>query len=168
MRLESVQLFIEAIKEAGVETVVAMPESDFKELYPALAADTEIRYLPVSNENVGASIAAGMWAGGKKAILIMENTGIRMGAESLSRMGLTHGLPVVMLMPYRGEIGEPNWWGIEHGITMEPILKALRIPYEVVREEDKLKSAIKRAIRHASVSLYHVAVVVGREVIHGQ
>ncbi len=66
------------------------------------------------------------------AALVMENSGLRASVEPLARMGLGAGIPVVMLMSYRGELGENNWWAIPHGITMEPVLNALRVPYRIV------------------------------------
>ena len=64
----------------------------------------------------------------------MAKPGLRASVKPLSHMGLDAGIPVVMLMSYRGELGETNWWAIPHGITMEPILTALRIPYRAVHE----------------------------------
>jgi sulfopyruvate decarboxylase subunit alpha len=71
----------------------------------------------------------------------------------------------VMLMSYRGELGENNWWAVPHGITMEPVLNALRIPYQVVREEEKIELAITDAYAWSYASYYHSAVALGGEVV---
>jgi sulfopyruvate decarboxylase subunit alpha len=127
--------------------------------------DPTFRYIPVTNEGEGASIAAGVWLTGKKSVMIMENSGLRMATESLARLGLTHGIPVFLLMSYRGDLGEPNWWGIPHGITMEPLLHALRIPYVVVRKAEDIIPSIVKARRSADTSKYHTAVIFSGEVI---
>ncbi|TIV05528.1 MAG: sulfopyruvate decarboxylase, partial [Mesorhizobium sp.] len=111
----------------------------------ALDADPDIRTIRVTNEGEGAAICGGVFLSGKRAALVMENSGLRASVEPLARMGLGAGIPVVMLMSYRGELGENNWWAIPHGITMEPVLDALRIPYRVVREEEKIERAIADA-----------------------
>ena len=80
-------------------------------------------------------------------------------------MGLGSGIPVVMIMSYRGEMGENNWWAIPHGITMEPLLGALRIPYRVVRREDEIEQAIVDAFEWSYTAYYHSAVVLGGEVV---
>ena len=165
MREENVQLVLEGLKEAGVEVIVSLPESKFKELYPVLATDKDFRYIMVTNEAEGVSIAAGAWAAGKKPIMIMENAGFRVALEPLARLGLTHGIPVMMVMCYTGDIGERNWWGIAHGQTMEPLLQAMNIPYIVVRKREDVKDALKRAMSHISVSLYHVVVILCGEVV---
>ena len=115
--------------------------------------------------NGGAAICGGVFLSGKKAALVMENSGLRASVEPLARMGLGAGIPVVMLMSYRGELGENNWWAIPHGVTMEPVLDALRIPYQVVREEDKIERAIADAYAWSYASYYHSAVALGGEVV---
>ena len=128
MRKSAVDAVIRGLKTAGVSVVCYLPDSLFKELYPALDADPDIRTIRVTNEGEGAAICGGVFLSGKKAALVMENSGLRASVEPLARMGLGAGIPVVMLMSYRGELGENNWWAIPHGITMEPVLDALRIP----------------------------------------
>ena len=97
--------------------------------------------------------------------MIMENAGLRVALEPLARLGQTHGIPVMMIMCYTGDIGERNWWGISHGQSMERVLRAMSIPYIVVRKKDEVKDALRRAMAHISVSLYHVAVVLAGEVV---
>jgi sulfopyruvate decarboxylase subunit alpha len=70
-----------------------------------------------------------------------------------------------MLMSYRGELGENNWWAIPHGITMEPLLNAMRIPYRVVSEEGKIGRAITDAFSWAYSAYYHAGVVLAGEVV---
>ena len=165
LKESSADLIIRGLKEAGVSVVCALPESHLKPVYVKALEDPDFRYIPVTNEGEGTSIAAGVWLTGQKAVMIMENSGLRMATESLSRLGLTHGIPVVLLMSYRGDLGEPNWWGIPHGITMEPLLNALRIPYVVVRKDEDIVKAITNARRSADTSKYHTAIVFGGEVI---
>ena len=93
----------------------------------------------------------------------MENSGIRAAAEPLARLGLGARIPVVMVMSYRGDMGEPNWWAIPHGITMEPMLAALRIPHTIVRKIDDIRPTIKRAFVSGYTSMQHCAVVLAGE-----
>lgn len=151
------------LREAGVTMACFLPDSLFKEMYPALVQAEDIRTIPVTNEGEGAAICAGVWLSGKRSVLVMENSGIRAAAEPLARLGLGARIPVVMLMSYRGDIGEPNWWAIPHGITMEPMLNALRIPYKVVSRVDEIRPTIKKAFTIAYASMNHYAVVLTGE-----
>lgn len=163
---DAVGEILEGLREAHVSIACFLPESLMKELYPALVAANDIRAISVTNEGEGAAICGGVWLSGKRAVLIMENSGIRAAAEPLARLGLGAHIPVVMIMSYRGDIGEPNWWGIPHGITMEPMLKALRIPYRIVREVGQIHGTIVKAYRSAYASMSHVAVVMAEDVVH--
>jgi sulfopyruvate decarboxylase subunit alpha len=159
------QKVINGLKQAGVEVVTALPDSLLYDVYRGIAHDEAFRYIPVTNEGEGASICAGAWLGGKRSALIMENSGLRVASEALARLGLSSGVPVVMLMPYRGEFGEKFHWGINHGITMEPMLNALRIPYTIVRAAEQIETSIIEAVDHSITSLYHTAVIFGRELL---
>ena len=161
----AVDAVIRGLKRAGVSIVCYLPDSLFKELYPALDADPDLRTIPVTNEGEGAAICGGVFLSGKRAVLVMENSGLRASVEPLARMGLGAGIPVVMLMSYRGDLGENNWWAIPHGITMEPVLQALRIPYRVVREEAAIENAIADAYASAYASYYHAAVALGGSIV---
>jgi sulfopyruvate decarboxylase subunit alpha len=161
----AVDAVIRGLKRVGVSIVCYLPDSLFKELYPALDADPDLRTIPVTNEGEGAAICGGVFLSGKRAVLVMENSGLRASVEPLARMGLGAGIPVVMLMSYRGDLGENNWWAIPHGITMEPVLQALRIPYRVVREEAAIETAIADAYASAYASYYHAAVALGGSIV---
>lgn len=165
MRADAVDAVIRGLKRAGVSVATYLPDSLLKELYPALDADPDIRTIPITNEGEGAAIAGGVFLSGKRAVLVMENSGLRAATEHLARMGLGAGIPVVMIMSYRGEMGENNWWAIPHGITMEPLLQALRTPYTIVRDVDQLETAIVRAYDTAYASYYHAAIVLGGDLV---
>ena len=165
MEDSAVRATITGLKRAGVSVACYLPDSLFRPLYPALDADPDIRTIPVTNEGEGAAICGGVFLSGKRAVLVMENSGLRASVEPLARMGLGAGIPVVMLMSYRGEMGENNWWAVPHGITMEPVLQALRIPYRVVRDQSEIEQAVVDAYHLAYSSYYHVAVALGGSVV---
>jgi sulfopyruvate decarboxylase subunit alpha len=159
MQRNAVESVITGLKAAGVSVVCYLPDSLFKELYPALDADSDIRTIRVTNEGEGAAICGGLFLSGKRAALIMENSGLRASIEPLARMGMGAGIPVIMLMSYRGDLGENNWWAVPHGMCMEPLLGAMRIPYRVVDDGTKIEQAIKDAYHWSYAAYYHSAVV---------
>ncbi|WP_127144036.1 thiamine pyrophosphate-binding protein [Pelagibacterium montanilacus] len=165
MRPSAVDAVIAGLKAAGVSIVCYLPDSLFKELYPALDAEPTFRTIRVTNEGEGAAICGGVFLSGKRAVLIMENSGLRASVEPLARMGLGAGIPVIMIMSFRGELGENNWWAIPHGITMEPVLNALRIPYRIVDREAEIARAVADAYQWSYAAYHHSAVVLGGELV---
>ena len=160
MLAEASREALRGLKEAGINFVSGLPDGWQHDLHELIEADNDIQYVPVCNEGVGFSVCAGAWLGGKKTALIMENSGLRVASEYIARIALGCGVPVLLLLSYRGDLGETEHWGIPHGIVAEPLLDTLRIPYQVVREPRDLRAAIKRAFRLSEAQLHPTAVLI--------
>jgi len=153
------------LKESGINFVSGLPDGWQRNLHELIDADPDIRYVPVCNEGVGYSLCAGAWLGGRKTALIMENSGLRVAAEYIARISLGAGVPVLLLLSYRGDLGDTEHWAIPHAIVAEPLLDALRIPYQIVRRPAELRATIKRAHRLSEAQLHPVAVLVSGDCI---
>ncbi len=162
---DAAQAALAGLKEAGINFVSGLPDGWQRNLHELIEADPDIRYVPVCNEGVGFSVCAGAWLGGRKTALIMENSGLRVAAEYIARISLGCGVPVVLLLSYRGDLGDTEHWAIPHGIVVEPLLDALRIPYQIVRKTEDLRATIKRAHRLAEAQLQPVAVLISGDCI---
>lgn len=165
MRDEAAAQALAGLREAGINFVSGLPDGWQRNLHELVEADPDIRYVPVCNEGVGFSVCAGAWLGGRKSALIMENSGLRVASEYIARISLGSGVPVVLLLSYRGDVGETEHWGIPHGIVVEPLLRALRIPYLVVRKVDDLKISIVRAFRISEAQLHPAAVLISGDCV---
>lgn len=157
------QLLLQGLKEANVKIVASLPESLLKQVYPLLASDDEIRYVQVSNETDLPGIVAGAYFGGKRAVMIMENSGLRQAAEPIARLTFGHRIPMVMIMPHRGDLGEDVWWGHGHSETMVPMLEALRIRHWFVDRLQEIRPSVKKALLHADAGQVAVALIFGGE-----
>ena len=90
--------FMAGIKAAGVEIVTDLPESLLKHVYGNCEHDNAITYIPVASEAELPGICVGAYFGGKKALMVMENSGIRQACEPIARLSLCHHLPMVMVL----------------------------------------------------------------------
>jgi sulfopyruvate decarboxylase subunit alpha len=165
MKAEIAQLFLNEIERAGIDTIVGLPDSGLYPLIKRIQDVPGLRYIAVTNEGEGAGICAGAWMGGRKPLLLMENSGLRVASETLARLGISFGVPVLMLMSYRGELGDGNWWSVNHGVVMEPLLDALRIPYTVLRRPEDIAGSVGKAFKNAQGSKYHYALVAAGDVL---
>jgi sulfopyruvate decarboxylase subunit alpha len=157
---DSVREAVLGLEEAGIDFVSGLPDGWQRPLHEAIETASGFLYVPVSNEGVGFSVCAGAWLGGRKPALVMENSGLRVASEYIARIALGTGVPVTLLLSYRGDVGETEHWGIPHGIVVEPLLRALRINYLVVRRPEELRVSIKRAQRTAEAQLHPCAVLI--------
>ncbi len=161
MKENAAKLLVQEMKAAGIKLLTCLPDGGLKQIYFLCKDDPDFEFVPVTNEGEGVAIAAGAWLGGKRALMFMENSGLREASEVLSRLSIGIDIPVLLLMSYRGSIGEGNWWGETHGVIMERMLKALRIPYLILEREDEIEGSLQRAVRSMDSSKHHVAIVVG-------
>ena len=151
---------IAGLRDARIDFVSGLPDGWQRPLHEVVEEDPDIAYVPVANEGTGFAVCAGAWLGGKRPALVMENSGLRVAAENIARISLGTGVPVVLMLSYRGSVGETEHWGIPHGIVVEPLLDALRIPYLVIERPDDLRTAIVRAQRTAQAQLHPTAVLI--------
>jgi len=164
---EYARIFVDGLKEVGIGVVTALPDSLLKSAYRLCAADPDIRYIPVTNEGEMPGICAGAYVVGAKALMVMENSGLRQASEPIARFSFRSGIPMVMALTYRGDFGEANFWGHNHAQTMEPMLNALRIPFRFVRRHDQIKPALRRAFAHADASQWPTALIFSGDCVEG-
>src|SRR5215471_8985207 len=67
MKQGSVEAIVTGLKEAGINFISMLPDSDFTDTQKAVMADKDFKCVPVSNESIGFGVCAGAWLGGKKA-----------------------------------------------------------------------------------------------------
>lgn len=161
------KVFMQGLADANVKIVGALPESHLKSIYVALGQQQHIRYVRVSNEADLPGLIAGAYLGGVRALMITENSGLRQACEPIARLSFSHHMPLVMVVSFRGDFGEANWWGHNHAQVMEPLLNALRIPYRVIANVDNLAGSIEKAFLHADASQWPVCLVLTGECTEG-
>src|SRR5437764_10799432 len=99
------------MKQNGVTDVVWLPDSESNWLYLLMQAEPSLRLVGVSREGHACSIAAGLFAGGKKPMILIQNTGMMESGDSIRGWLLGLNVPVVMMVGYRG-------W-TRHGVTTD-------------------------------------------------
>lgn len=139
---EHARIIVDALKAAGINYIVYMPDSFFFDVLKIIENDPEITSISVSNECTGLCMCAGAWLGGKKPAMIMENTGLLVSAYGIARLHNLFGIPVLLLLSYRGDIGDGFWWSPPLGHATEPVLRGLQIPYVSVWKDDDVREAI--------------------------
>ena len=158
------QTVLEEMKKNGVSHVVWLPDSETNWLYMLMKEDPTLDLIAVSREGQAFSTAAGLSVGGKKPIILIQNTGLMESGDSLRGWGLGLNIPVVIMVGYRGYT--------RHGVNSdtaatytEPFLNAFVIQYYLV-ENDADSERISVAFAEAERTKRPVAILVGDE-YHG-
>ena len=152
---------VSELKKNNISHVVWLPDSETNFLFQLLDNEPSLDLIPVCREGETMAIAAGLWVGGKRPIVLIQNTGIFEAGDSIRGLGLDVNQPLVMLVGYRG-------WN-RHGLTkdsaarfIEHILHAWGITYYLI-ETDEDADRISLAIEEAERTSKPVAVLVGTE-----
>jgi sulfopyruvate decarboxylase TPP-binding subunit len=160
----SPETVLRAMKANGVTDIVWLPDSETNWLYLLMQADPDLRLIGVGREGHACSIAAGLAAGGRVPMILIQNTGMMESGDSLRGWLLGLDVGVVMMVGYRG-------W-TRHGVTTdsaatytERFLHAFNLTYYLV-ESDADASRIGTAFAEAARTKKPVVVLVGDE-YHG-
>ena len=152
------------INANGVTHFVWLPDSETNWLYLLMKADPTIELIPVSREGAAFSTAAGLSVGGKKPIILIQNTGLMESGDSLRGWAIGMNIPVVLMVGYRGYT--------RHGVIQdtaatytERFLNAFDVDYYLIENSEDAER-ITIAFKEAEKTRRPVAVLVGDE-YHG-
>ena len=109
----SPETMLAQIKKHGVTHVVYLPDSETNWLYLLMKADPAIRLVGVNREGHASSIAAGLWLGCAKPLILIQNTGMLESGDSIRGWLMSINVPIVLMVGYRG-------W-TRHGVTLSLI-----------------------------------------------
>ncbi len=155
------QAVLDELHKNRVTHVVWLPDTESNFMYERAAKDPTLQIVPVCREGESMAIAAGLWVGGQKPIVMVQNTGFFESGDSVRGLALGIDFPLVMMIGYRG-------WA-RHGVTTdsaarftEPILHAWGINYYLI-EGDEDAGRISTAFEEAQSIQQPVACLIGAE-----
>jgi len=88
--------------EMGVTHVVTIPDNHSAPLLDAIQAEARIRLIFGTREGEVISLASGLWLGGGKPMVIIQNTGLLESGDGLRGTASRMGAPLLMLVTCRG------------------------------------------------------------------
>ena len=165
MKRAAVEASINGLKQAGINFIVILPDSDWAEVQRTAMNDESFQCVSVSNEAIGVGVSAGAWLAGKKPAMLIPTAGIMAAAFPLTTLNMQKNIPVLMVVPYRGSLGDGIWFMGPYHFTTEPILRDLHVAYSIVDKIDDVVPAITRAQLSAEAWLQPAAVLLTGDII---
>jgi sulfopyruvate decarboxylase subunit alpha len=160
----SPETVLQQMRANGVTDIVWLPDSETNWLYLLMKSEPSLRLVGVSREGHACSVAAGLHAGGKKPLILIQNTGMMESGDSIRGWLLGLNVPVVMMVGYRGWTRHGNTTDTAATYT-ERFLMAFGLDYYLV-ESDADAARITSAFEKAAHTNRPVVVLVGDE-YHG-
>ena len=157
----SAEKVVQQLHSNNVTHVVWLPDSETNFMYSQLTQDTTMEIVSVSREGETMPIAAGLWAGGKKPVVMIQNSGLFESGDSIRGMTIDLQFPLVIFVGYRG-------WNRKSKITDSaakftlPILNAWGIKSYLIEKDVDCK-LISNAFIDAEKSSFPVACLIGAE-----
>ncbi len=168
---------LETFKQLGVTHVVGLPDNATAALFHALAQDPDIYLITVTREGEAFATAAGLWIGGQRPLIAIQNTGLLEAGDALRGTLTRMRIPLVVLVSYRGyktlvaynetaalstplapdELSRRDLDSV--AVLLEPTLRAWGLSYELVSDNaelEKISAAQQRALEQ---NFPHVVVV---------
>lgn len=152
------QVLYEGLKENGINFASGLPCSGFSSAQELLMKDDSFDYVSVPHEGTGMGICAGAWLAGRRPAALIENFGLFASVYHLLRGHMSYGIPTLMIVEFRGDIGDQEFFAEGGEVTLD-VLTAMRINFRVVDQLDHLKPAIRDALRWMDGCLRPFALV---------
>ena len=159
------QAIIQAVKKAGVEFIVSVPDIVTSDalLWP-ISKDPDFKLVRVCKEDEGVSICGAMSYNNTRALLLMQQTGLMDSLNAIRAIGVDYQLPICMMVGYQGK--EPHLHPSEsasYGVRIiEPVLDAMEIPHRLIEEPadvEHIAADIEKAYRDSSTFCFLIGRV---------
>lgn len=153
---------VRALDRAGVTHVLGIPDNTSGRLFDALLGHPTIRLVPVTREGEAFGVASGLWLGGARPLVVIQNTGFLESGDALRGTAIRMGAPIPFVVTGRGYAKmEAAGLGPETPRTpelltraeldsvaflTEPTLHAWGIPYSRCRTGDDVAEAVARLV----------------------
>ena len=95
----------------------------------------------------------------------MQNHGFLGAINPIVSLAFLYKIPLLMLISYRGHMGEHDPWQTQGGRFTEPVLQALDIPYDHLTNPGDAARQICEAQVLAESSLTPVALLLSRQLM---
>lgn len=160
---EHARLIVDGLVEAGLDLVASLPDLKIVEVIRALEGESRLRHVPLCREEEGVGICAGAYLAGKRGALLMQNGGFLNACNGLTTTALQFEIPMLLLIYYAGDRGDRGFATV--GAMTEPVLRALGIRYEVLRDIGEARRRLREFQILAEDSKRPVALLLTQDVL---
>ncbi len=139
--------FVEAARRRGFTWYTGVPCSFLTPFINYVINNDALNYVSSANEGDAVATAAGLALGGKRAVAMMQNSGLGNAVSPLTSLTWTFRIPILLICTHRGAPGlkdEPQH-ELMGPITPE-LFDSMQIPWEYFPDQPELiDAALQRA-----------------------
>ena len=128
---------VAAFTELGITHVVWIPDTTTGQWDNALQAAPEIQLIQVCREGEAWALAAGLYLGGAKPIVVIQCTGFFESGDAMRNIVHDYKLPIFGLFGYRSYLNASSLPGDTCLKFTEPVLNAWALDTMFIDSEEK-------------------------------
>ncbi|MBA2869002.1 sulfopyruvate decarboxylase subunit alpha [Methanococcus maripaludis] len=148
-----------AILDSGVDFVTSVPCANLKTVLNYLNDDKDIQHIPVTREEEGIGVCTGAYLGGRKAALLMQNSGLGNSINAIGSLVKVYKIPILIIISHRGDLKEKISAQVPMGQWTKKLLETVEIPYFSPKTPDEAYKLIKDASELSINMEYPVAIL---------
>ena len=138
--------FCSLLKSNNLDFFTGVPCTILSDIIRCVSENPEFTYIPATKEDEAIGIAAGAYIGGKKSVVLMQNSGLGVSINALTSLALLYKIPMLLIISWRGYQGNDTPEHLLMGRYMLDFLKTMKIHAEIL-EKHSLKEQILNAIQ---------------------
>jgi phosphonopyruvate decarboxylase len=163
--------FAARLERHGFDFFTGVPCSLIEDLIAVLERGTRAPYVAAVREDAAVGVAAGAWFGGRRPVVLMQNSGLGTSLNALASLSLMYGLPALLIVTWRGFGGKDAPEHILTGEISPRLLELLGVPHRVLAADsldaDLAWAAAEMDARRSPVALLVPPKVVETGAVHG-
>ncbi len=155
------------LASAGIELIASLPDNWIAELIETVDADPRFTHVPVNREESAIGLCSGAYFSGTGALALMGASGLMTCIYAITKINYTYMVPLLIFITMRGRIGDRAKHHVSNGLYLEPVMRAIDLPYTVIERAEDL-GEIGRAWHHAKITARPAVVGFTRDVLRGE
>ncbi|MEK6438278.1 phosphonopyruvate decarboxylase [Pseudonocardia sp. T1-2H] len=154
----------DVLLEAGVRQIAYVPDAGHAYSIREAIGSPEIQDVVLTSEEEGVGVVAGAWLGGRRAVLLMQSSGVGNCVNMFSLLENCR-FPFLTLITMRGEYAEFNPWQSPMGRRAQGVLELMGIRVYRADAPDEVGEVVSAAVDSAFLAGEQVAVILGQRLI---
>jgi phosphonopyruvate decarboxylase len=151
--------FATRLERHGFDFFTGVPCSLIEDLIAVLERGSRAPYVAAVREDAAVGVAAGAWFGGRRPVVLMQNSGLGTSLNALASLSLMYGLPALLLVTWRGYQGKDAPEHILMGDISPKLLTLCGIPHRVLSAAS-IEADLAWAVAEMEQRLQPVALLV--------
>jgi len=156
--------FVDPARDLGFAWYAGVPCSYFTPLINHVIDSAGLEYVSAANEGDAVAAACGAAIGGRRAVAMMQNSGLGNAVNPLTSLAWPFRLPLLLVVTWRGDpaLEDEPQHRLMGAITPQ-LLDAMGIPWEGFPEDAAgVEPALERAARHMDAECRPYALLMRR------